>query len=115
MSHPPPTALADTGARDRLAHAVATALGDLLVFRGDDAVAAAALLVALDPRTAAWSGATVHASRPLRVAAAGTYMLVRISASICSCLGVTAAGPPPCSGSSPCDRARVRQQLQLCS
>ena len=38
------------GARDSLVCAVAMALGDLPVRRGDDAVAAAALLVALDPR-----------------------------------------------------------------
>ena len=87
------------GARDRLAYAVATALGDLFVYRGDDAVAAAVLLVALDPRVAAWSGATVHAARPLRVAAAGLYLLARVMNCSCSCLGVT---PPPLPAASAC-------------
>ena len=87
------------GARDRLAHAMATALGDLFVYRGDDAVAAAVLLVALDPRGAAWYGATVHGSRPLRVAAAGSYLGMRVVFCSGSCLGVSAGGgpsrPPP--------------------
>ena len=88
---------AATDLDDQLAYAVATALGDLLVYRGDDAVAAAALLIALDPRVVAWSGATVHASRPLRFAAATIYTSLRITTSTSSCLGVTAAGPPPAS------------------
>ena len=83
------------GARDRLAHAVATALGDLFVYRGDDAVAAAVLLVALDPRGAAWYGAMVHGSRPLRVASAGSYLMTRVMYCSCSCLGVSAGGGPP--------------------
>ena len=72
---------------------MATALGDLLVFRGDDAVAAAALLVALDPRGAAWYGAMLQATRPLRVAAAGDYLFSRVSNSIASCLGVRRRAP----------------------
>ena len=82
-------------ARDRLAHAVATALGDLLAYRGDDAVCAAALLVARDPRSAAWYGATMQASRPLRVAAAGDYLLSRVYHSSASCLGVRPPAPRP--------------------
>ena len=92
---PPPTALDGAGPRDRLAHAVTTALGDLLVFRGDDAVGAAALLIALDPRYAVWSSATVHASRPLRVVAAGIYLMWRNITSGGSCLGVTVGCPSP--------------------
>ena len=90
---PSSSQLDGAGARDRLAHAVATALGDLLVFRGDDAVGAAALLVARDPRSAAWYGATVQASRPLRVAAAGDYLLFRVLTSSASCLGVRPPAP----------------------
>ena len=93
--------MAGAGARDRLAYAVATALGDLFVYRGDDAVAAAVLLVALDARGAAWCGATVHGSRPLRVAAAAGYLVERIMFCSCSCVGVSAGGgpahPPPAS------------------
>ena len=86
------------GARDRLACAVATALGDLLVYRGDDAVAAAAMLVARDARSREWFGAMVHASRPLRTAAAAGYLMIRCVHSSCSCVGVstspaTAAAP----------------------
>ena len=95
---PPPSSssqLDGAGARNRLAHAVATALGDLLVNRGDDAVGAAALLVARDPRSAAWFGATVQASRPLRVAAAGDYLLSRVMTSSASCLGVRPPAPRP--------------------
>ena len=103
---PPPMSLDGAGARDRLAYAVATALGDLFVYRGDDAVAAAVLLVALDPRGAAWCGATVHGSRPLRVAAAAGYLVERIMFCSCSCVGVSAGGgpahPPPAS----CPRPR---------
>ena len=84
----PPSLLDGAGARDVLAYAVATALGDLLMFRGDDAVAAAALLVAQDPRSATWYGAMVQASRPLRVAAAGEYLLFRVCTASGSCLGV---------------------------
>ena len=78
------------GARDSLVCAVAMALGDLLVRRGDDAVAAAALLVTLDPRWAGWICGTAHASRPLRVVAAAGYLFFRASSSLCSCLGVRA-------------------------
>ena len=93
-SPPSSTDGAGAGARDRLAYAVATALGDLFVFRGDDAVAAAVLVFALDARGAAWYGATVRGSRPLRVAAAGSYLLQRIVFCSCSCLGVSADGGP---------------------
>ena len=91
----PSSQLDGAGARDGLAHAVATALGDLLANRGDDAVGAAALLVARDPRIAAWYGATVQASRPLRVAAAGDYLLSRVNLSSASCLGVRPPAPRP--------------------
>ena len=95
---PPPSPssqLDGAGARDGLAHAVATALGDLLANRGDDAVCAAALLVARDLRSAAWYGATVQASRPLRVAAAGDYLLFRVFLASASCLGVRPPAPHP--------------------
>jgi hypothetical protein len=91
IAPPSPPSVSGEAARDRLAYAVATALGDLFVFRGDDDVAAATLLVALDPRTAAGSGATVHASRPLRVAAIGFYLLWRVAQCARSCLGVRVA------------------------
>ena len=97
IAPPSPPSVSGEAARDRLAYAVATALGDLFVFRGDDDVAAATLLVALDPRGGAWHAATVHASRPLRVAAAGTYLINRqwlVAASSCSRLEVTPARPP---------------------
>ena len=95
ISPPSPPSPADgAGARDRLAHAVATALGDLFVQRGDDTVAAAVLLIALDARGVAWYSATAHGSRPLRVVAAGAYLLQRILFCSFSCLGVSAGGGP---------------------
>ena len=92
---PPPLALPSLGAaaslrRDGLACALATALGDLFVNRGDDAVGVTALLVVTDVQYAAWYGAQVHASRPPSVAAVAGYLNWRIVASICSCLGVRA-------------------------
>ena len=81
------------GARDELAHAVATALGDLLAYRGGDAVFVAAQHVALGGQCAAWYSATVHASRPLRVAAAAHYCLHYCMFSAGACLGVRALPP----------------------
>ena len=78
-------------AHDRLTFAASAALGDLLVPRGDDAVAVAGLLISLDPRSMAWFAATAHASRPLRVVAVANYLLLRVIWSGCACLGVTAA------------------------
>ena len=112
ISPPSPPCPADgAGARDRLAHAVATVLGDLFVFRGDDTVAAAVLLFALDARGLAWFSATVHGSRPLRVAAAGMYLLQRILFCSFSCLGVSAGGGPlhpPLGCGAPSTRLRER-------
>ena len=98
--------------RDRLAHAVATALGDLFVYRGDDAVAAAVLLVALDPRGAAWYGATAHGSRSLRVAAAAAYLTERILLCNCSCLWASAASGDPRAAHQPaCDPAHTMGRI----
>ena len=85
-------AAAGGGARDRLAHAVATVLGDLFAYRADDAVFVAVQHVLLGGKFVAWHGATVHASRPLRVAAAAQYCLFRCLFSAGACLGVR---PPP--------------------
>ena len=79
-------------ARDELAHAVATALGDLFAYRAGDAVFVAAQHVALGGQCAAWYSAAVHASRPLRVAAAAYYCLDRCLYSAGASLGVRA--PP---------------------
>ena len=90
-----PVSAGGAGARDRLACAVATALGDLLVYRGDDAVAAAAMLIVLDGRRVDWAGAMVHVSRPMRVVSAAMYLLNRLLHSSCSCLGVSASPARP--------------------
>jgi hypothetical protein len=108
---PPPPAPAEraAGARDRLACAVATALGDLLVYRGDDAVAAAAMLVARDERLADWAGAMAQASRPLRVMSAAGYLAFRCASSSCSCLGVSMHCTVPAAAAL-CSRLRVPGQ-----
>ena len=86
----------DTGARNSLACALATALVDLLAKRGGDELAAAALRILFDPRFAAWHDATaVEASRPPRIAAAAQRLLLFASASPCASLGVRACHPPP--------------------
>ena len=105
----PPSPLDGVGVEDRLAYVAAMALGDLFVFRGDDTVAAAVLLVALDQRGVARSGALLHASRPLRLAAAWAYLLSRLMYSSCSSLGVIDGGPPPPKAA--CDRTLARQLL----
>ena len=71
---------------------MATALGDLFAYRAGDAVFVAAQHVALGGQWAAWYSATVHASRPLRVAAAAQYCMERCMYSAGACLGVRA--PP---------------------
>ena len=75
-----------------MAHAVATVLGDLFAYRASDAVFVAAQHVLLGGQAAAWYSATVHASRPLRVAAAAHYCLHECLYSAGACLGVRA--PP---------------------
>ena len=72
-----------------LACAVAISLGDLLVYRGDEAVAAAALLIALDPQIKLWYCEMVNASQPPRAVAAASYLLYRLITSGCSFLGVS--------------------------
>ena len=77
-------------AHDGLTYTLVTALGDLVgVHRGDDAQAAAALRILFDPRLAAWYGATAaDASRPLRVGAAASRLLLCGYVAPCSSLGV---------------------------
>ena len=48
-----------TGARERLAYFLATALADLFARRGDDELAAAALRILFDPRLVAASESSV--------------------------------------------------------
>ena len=73
-------------ARERLACVLATSLADLLAYRGDDELAAAALRIVFDPRLAAWHDAlAVDASRPPRVAAAAQVFAMR-------CLGCAGSG-----------------------
>ena len=81
-------------ARERLACALATALRDLLAYRGDDALAAAALRIVFDSRLAAWHEAlAVGASRPPRVAAAVNFIAWRCACCAGSSLGVRASPP----------------------
>ena len=81
-------------AGDELALALATAMGDLFVYRGDDAVGGAALRVGADQRFAAWFTAMAQASRPPRVTAAAMHLFDRCMFSVGSCLGVRAASAP---------------------
>ena len=92
------------GARDRLAHAVSMALGDLFAFRAGDEMFVAAQHVALHRQAPAWYSAMVHASRPLRVATAAQYCMSRCLSSAGACLGVR---PPPCPRCRP--RARPKR------
>ena len=92
---PASAAAGGAGARDRLTHALATALGDLFANRGDSHLFAATLRVGLHGRFAAWLGAVVHADRPLRVAAAGCYMWIRLAFAVGSAFGVGVTPPPP--------------------
>ena len=90
------------GARDSLVCALANALRDLLAQRGGDELAAAALRVLLDPRFAAWHGATAaEASRPPRVAAAAHNMMTHLSSSPCASLEVRACRLPASRAPSP--------------
>ena len=81
-------------AGDELALALATAMGDLFAWRGDDTVGRAVLCVGADQRFAAWYIAMAQASRPPRVTVAACYLLVRCLFSVGSCLGVRAAPRP---------------------
>ena len=81
-----------------MTHAVATAVGDLFACRAGDAVFVAAQHVLLGGQAAAWYSATVHASRPLRVAAAAGYCLNRCLFSAGACLGVRPPPSPPSEG-----------------
>ena len=79
----------DTGARNSLACALATALVDLLAKRGGDELAAAALRILVDPRLAAWYGATtVETARPPRVVAAAQLAVFGLLNCVCTSLGV---------------------------
>ena len=90
----PPGDDSGAGARDSLVCALANALGDLLTHRGGDELAAAALRVLLDPRFAAWYGATAaEVSRPPRVAAAAAGLAIDILLAVGNNLGVTAPRP----------------------
>ena len=92
----PPDDDGGAGARDSLVCALANALGDLLTHRGGDELAAAALRVLLDPRFAAWYGATAaEASQPPRVAAAVHGLTIGILGAVGANLGVTAPHPFP--------------------
>ena len=69
------------------------------MYRGDNAVAAAAMLLALDPRIATWADTAVHPSRSPHVSTSAGYLIFRMVASCSSCLGVSPARPTtgPCS------------------
>ena len=96
-----PSSSGGVEARERLAYVLATALADLLAYRGDDELAAAALRIVFDPRLAAWHDAlAVDASRPPRVAAAAHFIAWRCVCSACSSLGVRAS-PPSFSRGAP--------------
>ena len=93
-------ALRDTGvsaAGDELALALATAIGDLLVYRGDDAVGRAALRVGTDERLPAWLIAMWQPTRQPRATAAAYYLVGRCLTSACSCLGVRVAAHRACA------------------
>ena len=80
-----------TGAHDGLVHVLAIALADLIVIRGDNELAAAALRILFDPRLAAWYGATAaEASRPPRVASAAQRLALVVWFAPGSSLGVRA-------------------------
>ena len=89
-----PSSSGGGGARERLARLLATALADLLAFRGDDELAAAALRIVFDPRHAAWYDAlAADASRPPRVAAAAHFLAWHCACCAGSNLGVRASRP----------------------
>ena len=89
-----PSSSGGVGARERLAYVLATALADLLAYRGDDELAAAALRIVFDPRLAAWHDAlAADPSRPPRVAAAAHLLTHRCVCCASSSLGVR-ANPP---------------------
>ena len=90
-----PSTSGGAGARERLAYVLATALADLLAYRGDDELAAAALRIVFDPRLAAWHGAlSVDASRPPRVTAAANFIGFRCACCAVSSLGVREQARP---------------------
>ena len=91
---PPSAADGGNDARECLAFLLATALADLLALRGDDELAAAALRIQFDPRLAAWHDAlAADASRPPRVAAAASRLIIWMYVCPCSSLGVRASLP----------------------
>ena len=90
-----PSSSGGVEARERLACVLATALRDLLAYRGDDELAAAALRIVFDPRLAAWHNAlAAGASRPPRVAAAANFIAWRCVCCAASSLGVRASPRP---------------------
>ena len=87
-----PSSSGGVGARERLACLLATALRDLLAYRGDDELAAAALRIVFDPRLAAWHDAlAADPSRPPRVAAAAHFLAWHCACCAGSSLGVRAS------------------------
>ena len=89
-----PSSSGEAGAPERLACALATALADLLAYRGDDELAAAALRIVFDPRLAAWHDAlAADASRPPRVAAAASIIAWHCAFCAGSSPGVRASPP----------------------
>ena len=84
-----PSSSGGVEARERMACALTTALRDLLAYRGDDELAAAALRIVFDPRLAAWHDAlAADASRPPRVAAAASC----IPFQTCACCAGSSLG-----------------------